>query len=161
MIRLSCTTLLNSQHFSQFRHFRFSTFWFKHSPFSKSPVKCQNRPRLLIFHCTIPLPHKKFLFRKILMTSLHVICGLPSSPQSKILATPMTGIKRYVSNNSSMHHNQVSELLKNTNKQKTIEWFATLWNNSDSTSDWQSLLLSPLLSPLLFKQRSLCLYWQQ
>ena len=36
-------------------------------------------------------------------------------------------------------------------KLSTIEWFATLWNNSDSTSSWQLLLLSPLLSPLLLK----------
>ena len=34
------------------------------------------------------LHHKKLLFRKFLMTSLHVICGL-GPPQSKILATPM------------------------------------------------------------------------
>ena len=46
--------------------------------------------RLQIFHSTISLPHKKLLFRKFLMASLRVICGLaPPPPQSKILATPM------------------------------------------------------------------------
>ena len=44
--------------------------------------------RLQICHSTISLLHKKFLFRKFMMTSLHVICGL-GPPQSKILATPM------------------------------------------------------------------------
>ena len=65
-------------------------FWFKPSPFRKLSVTCQTRPRLLIFHSTKSLSHKKFLFRKFLMTSLHVIFGLPP-PQSKILATPMHG----------------------------------------------------------------------
>ena len=65
-------------------------FCFKSSPFTKLSVKCQTRPRLLIFHSMTPLSHKKFLFRKILMTSLHVIFGL-GPPQSKILATPMHG----------------------------------------------------------------------
>ena len=64
-------------------------FWLKSSPFSKTLVKCQTMPQLLIFHSTISLSHKKFLFRKFLMTSLHVICGLPPPPQSKIPATPM------------------------------------------------------------------------
>ena len=85
MIRLSYTivysTWLPIQTFSLF------IFWFKPSLFSKIQVKCQTRPRLLIFHSTISLPHKKFLSRKFLMTSLHVICGL--RPQSKIGATPM------------------------------------------------------------------------
>ena len=48
------------------------------------------------------------------MTSLHVICGLPPPPQSKILATPVTCITRYVLSNNSMHHKKVSELLKKT-----------------------------------------------
>ena len=55
-------------------------FWFKSSPFRKLSVKCQTRPRLLIFHSTISLSHKMFLFRKFLMTSLHVIFGLPPPP---------------------------------------------------------------------------------
>ena len=38
------------------------------------------RPRLLIFHSTISLPHKKFLFQKFLMTSLYVVCGLAPPP---------------------------------------------------------------------------------
>ena len=52
-------------------------FLFKRSPIRKLLVKCQTRPRLLIFHSTISLSCKKFLFRKFLMTSLHVIFGLP------------------------------------------------------------------------------------
>ena len=55
-------------------------FWFKPSPFRKLSVKCQTRPRLLIFHSTISLSHKKFLLRKFLMTSLHVIFGLGPPP---------------------------------------------------------------------------------
>ena len=36
------------------------SFWFKPSPFSKILlVKCQTRPRILIFHSTISLPLKK------------------------------------------------------------------------------------------------------
>ena len=60
------------------------------SPFEKLSVKCQTRPRLLIFHSAISLFHEKFRFRKFLMTLLHVIFGLPPL-QSKILATPMHG----------------------------------------------------------------------
>ena len=55
-------------------------FCFKPSPFRKLSVTCQTRPRLLIFHSTIFLSHKKFLFRNFLMTSLHVIFGLPLPP---------------------------------------------------------------------------------
>ena len=54
------------QHVSQFRHFHFSNFRFK--------------PRLLIFHSTTSLSHKTFLFRKVLITSLHVMCDLPPPP---------------------------------------------------------------------------------
>ena len=57
------TTIAPTQTFSLFN------FWFEPSPFNKTLVYCQTRPRLLIFHSTISLPHKKFLFRKILMTS--------------------------------------------------------------------------------------------
>ena len=66
-------------------------FWFKPSSFAKILVKSQTRPMLLILHCTISLPHKKFLFRKFLMTSCmwFVICPPPPTPQSKILATPI------------------------------------------------------------------------
>ena len=55
-------------------------FCFKPSPFTKLSVKCQTWPRLLIFHSTTSLFHKKFLFRKFLKTSLHVIFGLPLPP---------------------------------------------------------------------------------
>ena len=58
-------------------------FWFKPYPFRKLSVKCQTRPRLLIFHSTISLSHKKFLFQKFLMTSLHVIFGLAPPPPIK------------------------------------------------------------------------------
>ena len=44
-----------------------------------------------------------------------------SPPQSKILATPETVTKRYVSNNNSMHHYKISESLKKQRKQKTID----------------------------------------
>ena len=39
-----------------------------------------NGLQLQNFHSTISLPHKKFLFWKFLMTSLHVICGLGPTP---------------------------------------------------------------------------------
>ena len=64
-------------------------FCFKPSTFGKLLVKWQTRPRLLIFHSTTSLSHKKFLFWKFLMTLLYVIFGLGKLPQSKILATPM------------------------------------------------------------------------
>ena len=38
-------------------------FWFKPSPFTKLSVKCQTRPRLLIFHSTISLFHKNSSFK--------------------------------------------------------------------------------------------------
>ena len=59
----------------------------KFSPFSKNLITSKTKPRLPIFHSTICLFHKKLLFRKLLMTSLNVVCGL--APQSKILATTM------------------------------------------------------------------------
>ena len=43
------------------------------------------RLRLQIFHSTISLPHKKLLFRKFLMTSLRVICGLGPPNQNSWL----------------------------------------------------------------------------
>ena len=58
-------------------------FFFKPSPFRKLSVKCQTRPRLPIFHSTISLSHKKFLFRKFLMTLLQVIFNLPPLPPIK------------------------------------------------------------------------------
>ena len=48
---------------------------FKPSPFAKSWLRA-NRQRFQIFHPTMSLSHKNFLFGKILMTSFHVICGL-------------------------------------------------------------------------------------
>ena len=66
-------------------------FWFKPSPFRKLSVKCQTRPRLLIFHSTISLSKRKFLFRKFLMTSLHVICGLAPPPNQKSWLRLCTG----------------------------------------------------------------------
>ena len=77
VIRLSYT----SSNFFQLKLFCFLTFGLKPSSFSKILVNCQTKPRLLIFHSTISLPHKKFLFQRFLMTSLHVICN--SYPPSK------------------------------------------------------------------------------
>ena len=37
-------------------------FWFKPSPFRKLSVKCQTRPRLLIFHSAISLSNKNSSF---------------------------------------------------------------------------------------------------
>ena len=45
---------------------------------------CQNRSRLLIFQSTKSLSRKKFLFRKVVMTSLRLICGLPPPPKSRL-----------------------------------------------------------------------------
>ena len=45
-------------------------------PWAKSCFKCQTRPGLLIFHSSICLSHEKFRFWKLLMTLLHVNCGL-------------------------------------------------------------------------------------
>ena len=87
VIRLSKLVCL---HTSPNLHIFIFNFWFKRSPFRKLFVKCLSRPRLLIIHSTISLSHKKFLFRKFLMKSLHVIFGL-AIPQSKILTTRMHG----------------------------------------------------------------------
>ena len=69
------------------KHLHILTISFRPLPLPKSWLSA-NRLRLQIFHSTISLPHKKFLFRKFLITSLHVICGLPP-PQLKILASLM------------------------------------------------------------------------
>ena len=63
-------------------------FWFKPSPFSKLLVKCQIRPRLLIFHSTISLSHKNSFFENFWW--LHCMWFLVP-PQSKILATLVHG----------------------------------------------------------------------
>ena len=58
------------------------------SPFTKILVKCQQATASdLQFYDIFAL--QKVPFFKILMMSLHVICGLAPPPQSKILATPM------------------------------------------------------------------------
>ena len=87
VIRLSKLVCL---HTSPNLHIFIFNFWFKRSLFWKLFVKCQTRPRLLIIHSTISLSHKKFLFRKFLMTSLHVIFGW-ASPQSKSWLRLCTG----------------------------------------------------------------------
>ena len=68
--------------------FAFFNYQFKPSSFAKSWLRANRQQRFQIFHSTISLSHKNFLFEKILMTSFHVICGL-GLPQSKILGTPM------------------------------------------------------------------------
>ena len=81
------TSLLNTS--PKLDRLHFLTIWFHPLPLPKSRWSA-NRLQLQIFHSTISLPRKKFLFWKFLMTSLHMICGLVP-PQSKILATPMLG----------------------------------------------------------------------
>ena len=72
VIRLSYTNLLNTFPNLDISTFKFS---FEPSPFRKILGNCQTRFCLLIFHFTILLS-----FRKFLMTSLHVICGLDPPP---------------------------------------------------------------------------------
>ena len=87
-------------------------FRFKPSPFRKLSVKCQTRPRLLIFHSTISLSRKKFLFRKFLMTSLHVIFGLPSPNQKSWLRQcTKDGISSRVPQNHCLSSPSESKLL--------------------------------------------------
>ena len=66
---------LLTQHVFQVRLLHFSTISFRPLPLPKS-WQSAIRLRLQILHSTISLPHKKLLFRKFLMTSLRVICGL-------------------------------------------------------------------------------------
>ena len=68
-----CLSKLVCLHTSPNLHIFIFNFWFKRSLFWKLFVKSQTRPRLLIIYSNISLSHKKFLFRKFLMTSLHVI----------------------------------------------------------------------------------------
>ena len=42
-----------------------------------------NQTTALVFRYTISLSHKKVLFQKIVMTSLHVICGFAPAPNQK------------------------------------------------------------------------------
>ena len=89
------TSLLNT---SPKLDLHFPTISFR--PFS-SPKSwlSANELQLQIFHSTISLPHKKFLFCKFLMTSLHAICGLgPPNQKSWLclwLATPFDLIKTF------------------------------------------------------------------
>ena len=71
---------------SQLRYFHFLTIILSPLPSAKSRLSAKHRPRLLIFHSTISLPHKKFLFRKFMMTSLLVICGLGPPNQKSWLS---------------------------------------------------------------------------
>ena len=68
-----------TQHVFQVRLLHFSTISFRPLPLPKS-WQSAIRLRLQIFHSTISLPHKKLLFRKFLMTSLRMICGLGPPP---------------------------------------------------------------------------------
>ena len=87
-------------------------FWFKPFPFRKLSFKCQTRPRLLIFHSTISLSHKKFLFQKFLMTSLHVIFGLPPPNQKSWLRLCTgDGISSRVPPNHCLSSSNESKLL--------------------------------------------------
>ena len=72
-----------TQHVSQFRHFHILTIGFKPSPLNEFLVTCQHRQLLLIFYSTISLPPQKIPLSKFLMTSLHVICGLPPPPPNQ------------------------------------------------------------------------------
>ena len=73
-------------------------FWFKSSPFRKLSVKCQTRPRLLIFH-DIFVPQKVLRYlrpQKVPLLKISddfIACDFwfDPAPQSKILATPMHG----------------------------------------------------------------------
>ena len=47
---------------------------------AKSWLRAKTQAQLLIFQSTISLSYKKFLFRKFLMTSLHVSCSLAPPP---------------------------------------------------------------------------------
>ena len=77
-----CSRLLNTSPKLDIYHLHFLIISFRPLPLSKSWLSAI-RQRLQIFHSTISLPHKKFLFRKFLMTSLHVICGLAPPPNQK------------------------------------------------------------------------------
>ena len=61
----------------QIRHFRILTIGLSPLHWTNSQLRANTRPRLLIFDSTISLPPQKIPFSKFLMTSLHVICGLP------------------------------------------------------------------------------------
>ena len=83
VIRLDKTNLLATSpyldSFENLFNFRFKSFFF----FCKTQVTCQPRPRLLILHSTVPLFRNSPSFRKILISSLRVICGLASPPNKK------------------------------------------------------------------------------
>ena len=64
-----------TQHVSYGRHLLFLTINFRPLPIPKSWLSAY-RLQLQIFQSTISLAHKKVLFWKFLMTSLHMICGL-------------------------------------------------------------------------------------
>ena len=121
MTRLSCTALLNSQHFSQiFSLFNFLVWALFPLAIYQFRAKIghgfwSSTPRYLC-------PAKKFLFRKFLMTPLHVICGLPSFPNKKswLRLWPVPNVT-FQTTTHSMHHNQVSESLKKTKKTKNYQ----------------------------------------
>ena len=58
-------------------------FWFKPSPFRKLSVKCQTRPRLLIFHSTISLSNKNSSFENFWWLHCMWFLVCPPSPNQK------------------------------------------------------------------------------
>ena len=80
VMRSSYTSVL------QFRHFRFLTFGFSPLPIAKSCLSAKQAMASDLSFCNT-FASQKVHFRKNLMASLHVV--LPS-PQSKILATPLS-----------------------------------------------------------------------
>ena len=63
---------------SRYRHFAYLTFGLSRLYLAKSWLGVKTRHRLLIFHFSKTLSYKKYFFWKVLMMSLHVICGLPT-----------------------------------------------------------------------------------
>ena len=83
---LQCTSLLKQV--SQFRHFHISNIVLSPPLLNECLVTCQNQATAFDLPFYDIFAFQKIPFSKFLMTSLHVICGLPP-PQTKILAAPM------------------------------------------------------------------------
>ena len=76
VMRLSYTSLLSAHPVSQFRHFRFLSYSSSSFPLTKSLVRAKPGHGFWSSILRYLGPIKTFSFKKFLITSLHLVCGL-------------------------------------------------------------------------------------
>ena len=87
-------------------------FRFKPSPFKKLSVKCQTRPRLLIFHSTISLSHKNSFFENFWwLHCMQFLVWAPPNEKSWLRLCTGDGISSRVPPNHRLSSARESKLL--------------------------------------------------